>query len=212
MRTIDPRPDLGGKYLLDRLGALLVFLVVAPLMGVIAAAIKILDGGDIFFRQERVGLGGKTFKVWKFRTMIPDAFAIGKGYIPEGADLITPIGKFLRRTSLDELPQILNILVGDMSFVGPRPTLRDQVEKYTARQMERLRVKPGIAGWAQLHGRHSLSWSKRIEYDVEYVERAGILFDLFILLKTPFNLLFEDDYVNHGSAASVDDLGAAEST
>lgn len=212
MRTIDPRPDLGGKYLLDRLGALLVFLVVAPLMAIIAAAIKIFDGGDVFFRQERVGLGGEKFKVWKFRTMIPDAFAIGKGYIPEGADLITPIGKLLRRTSLDELPQIFNILKGDMSFVGPRPTLADQVAKYTERQMQRLRVKPGIAGWAQLHGRHSLSWSKRIEYDVEYVERAGVLFDLLILLRTPLSLLFEGDYVNHGSATSVDDLGGAEAS
>ena len=209
MRTIDPRPGLSAKYLLDRLGALMVFLVVAPLMGVIAAAIKLFDGGDVFFRQERVGLGGRPFKIWKFRTMVPDAFERGKGYAPEGMNLITPIGKLLRRTSLDELPQILNILAGDMSFVGPRPTLMDQVLRYTDEQMQRLRVKPGVAGWAQLHGRHSLSWAKRIVYDVEYVERAGVLFDLYVLLRTPLSLLFEQ-YTDHGAAAAVDDLAGSE--
>ncbi|MCO4769971.1 MAG: sugar transferase [Deltaproteobacteria bacterium] len=209
MRTVDPRSGLQGKYLLDRVGALLVFLVVAPLMGLIALAIKLGDGGDIFYKQERVGLGGKPFSIWKFRTMVPDAFEIGKGYIPEGADLITNVGKFLRRTSLDELPQILNILAGDMSFVGPRPTLLSQVKRYTANQMRRLEVKPGVAGLAQLHGRHSLPWSKRIAYDVEYVDRAGVLYDLLILLRTPWSLLFGGDYTNHGDGAAIDDLGPA---
>lgn len=209
MRTVDPRDGLELKYLLDRLGALLVFLVVAPLMGVIALAIKLTDGGDVFYRQERAGLGGRPFRIWKFRTMVADAFEKGGGYIPEGMDLITPIGHLLRRTSLDELPQILNILAGDMSFVGPRPTLMDQVKRYTAEQMGRLRVKPGVAGWAQLHGRHSLPWSRRIELDLTYVERAGVLFDLLILLRTPFSLLFGADYSDHGDASNVDDLGPA---
>ncbi len=210
MRTIDPRGDLSGKYLLDRLGALLVFLMVAPLMGLIALAIKLTDGGDVFFRQERAGLGGRPFSIWKFRTMVPNAFEIGKGFVPEGADLVTPIGKLLRRTSLDELPQILNILSGDMSFVGPRPTLMSQVLRYTEEQMGRLRVKPGVAGWAQLHGRHSMPWSKRIRFDNEYVERAGVLFDLYILLRTPLSLLF-GQYVDHGDPTAVDDLGPAPS-
>jgi len=209
MRTIDPREDLETKELVDRLGALVVFLVVAPLMALIALAIKLDDGGDVFFRQERAGLGGRPFKIWKFRTMVPNAFEIGKGYVPKDADLVTRVGKFLRRTSLDELPQILNILTGEMSFVGPRPTLMQHVPRYTLQQMKRLMVKPGVAGWAQLHGRHSMPWSKRIEYDVEYVERAGLLFDLYILLRTPLSLLFGGDYTDHGDASQVDDLGPA---
>ena len=209
MIDVQVQDGLELKYLLDRLAAVVVFLVIAPLLALLALAIKLADGGDVFYRQERVGLGGKPFSIWKFRTMIPDAFAIGGGYIPAGANLITPIGRFLRSTSLDELPQIFNILRGEMSFVGPRPTLMDQARRYTVAQARRLAVKPGIAGWAQLHGRHSLSLSKRIEYDMEYADRAGVLFDLYILLRTPFDLLFHRDYVEHGDAAGIDDLAAA---
>jgi lipopolysaccharide/colanic/teichoic acid biosynthesis glycosyltransferase len=194
------------KHRLDLLGALWVLLLVSPLWAFIAIAIKLDDGGEVFFRQERVGQDGRPFQLWKFRTMRPDAEAIGKGYFPDGLQLITRVGRFLRRTSLDELPQLINIIRGDMSFVGPRPTLREQVERYDATQRRRLEVRPGIAGWAQLHGRNTLPWSRRIEYDVEYVDRASLLFDLRILLRTVPQVLKGEGIRSDQKREDVDDL------
>jgi len=154
-----------------------------------ALAVKLGDGGSILFKQSRVGKDGVDFELLKLRTMVVGAESQGAGYaVDRGDSRITHVGRFLRRTSIDELPQLWNVVRGDMSLIGPRPTLRYQVDKYTDRQRRRLDVLPGITGWAQIHGRASLSWEERIEHDVWYVENRSPLTDLLILLRTPLAL------------------------
>jgi len=151
-----------------------------------AAAIKLEDGGPVLYRQTRVGLDGVDFELLKVRTMVVGAERQGAGWaVNRGDSRITRVGRVLRRLSLDELPQLWNVVRGDMSIVGPRPTLRYQVEQYDERQRHRLDVRPGITGWAQIHGRASLSWAERIELDLWYVEHRSPLVDLRILLHTP---------------------------
>jgi lipopolysaccharide/colanic/teichoic acid biosynthesis glycosyltransferase len=203
---LGPRP-LRLKYALDRIGAVILLPVVTPVMAAIAIAIKLDDRGPLFFQQTRVGLNGRLFRIWKFRTMVPDAWEIGQGYVPAGVPLVTKVGGFLRASSLDEIPQILNILKGDMSFVGPRPTILSQVERYTEEQRGRLLVKPGILGWAQLHGRNSLPWSRRIEYDLEYVSRASLAFDLEIVVRSIPMVLRGGGIKLYQTPDEVDDLG-----
>ena len=143
----------------------------------------------MLYRQRRVGLGGRDFDLLKLRTMVVGAEHQGAGLaVNQGDARITHVGRVLRRLSLDELPQLWNVVRGEMSLIGPRPTLRYQVEKYSERQRRRLDVKPGITGWAQVNGRASLPWNDRIELDVWYVEHRSPLLDLKILLKTPFAL------------------------
>jgi lipopolysaccharide/colanic/teichoic acid biosynthesis glycosyltransferase len=164
--------------------------VTSPLLLAAAVAIRLEDGGAVFYRQTRVGKDGADFELLKLRTMVVGAERQGAGYaVNAGDSRITRVGALLRRTSLDELPQLLNVLRGDMSLIGPRPTLRYQVERYTERQLRRLEVKPGITGWAQIHGRAALPWDERIELDVWYVEHRSPLVDLKILLRTPLALL-----------------------
>ena len=164
-------------------------VVAAPLLAVSALAIKIEDGGPVFYAQRRVGREGVDFALLKLRTMVPDAEGLGAGYaVDEGDPRITRVGRVLRRLSLDELPQLWNVVRGDMSVIGPRPTLRYQVERYDARQRRRLEVKPGITGWAQIHGRATLPWPERIELDVWYVEHRSPRLDLAILARTPLAL------------------------
>jgi lipopolysaccharide/colanic/teichoic acid biosynthesis glycosyltransferase len=161
----------------------------SPVLALAALAVKLGDGGPVLFKQTRVGKDGKDFELLKLRTMVVGAETKGAGYaVDRGDSRITGVGHFLRRTSLDELPQLWNVVRGEMSVIGPRPTLRYQVEKYSERQRKRLDVLPGITGWAQIHGRASLSWDERIELDVWYVEHASPLTDLLILLRTPFSL------------------------
>jgi lipopolysaccharide/colanic/teichoic acid biosynthesis glycosyltransferase len=164
-------------------------LVTAPVLGVAAAAVKLADGGPVLYRQERVGKDGVPFELLKLRTMIVGADSQGAGAaVDEGDSRITRPGDLLRRLSIDELPQLWNVIRGDMSVIGPRPTLAYQVERYTARQRRRLEVKPGLTGWAQVHGRARLPWNERIELDVWYVENRSPLVDLKILLRTPLAL------------------------
>jgi lipopolysaccharide/colanic/teichoic acid biosynthesis glycosyltransferase len=178
------------KRALDVLGASVGLTISAPLLAASALAIRLEDGGAVFFRQERVGLDGRPFEVLKLRTMIVDAHTQGAGYaVDKGDSRITRVGNLLRRTSLDELPQLWNVLRGEMSLVGPRPTLSYQVEQYTERQRRRLEVRPGLTGWAQVNGRASLSWPERIELDVWYVEHRSLSLDLRILLRTAAVLL-----------------------
>ena len=161
----------------------------SPLLGLAALAAKLEDRGPVLYRQTRVGKDGVDFELLKLRTMVVGAETMGAGYaVDEGDARITRAGRILRRLSLDELPQLWNVIRGDMSVVGPRPTLRYQVERYDARQARRLDVKPGITGWAQVHGRAALPWPERIELDVWYVEHRSALLDLKILAKTPFAL------------------------
>jgi lipopolysaccharide/colanic/teichoic acid biosynthesis glycosyltransferase len=178
------------KRALDVLGASVGLAIGAPLLAASALAVRLEDGGPVFFRQERVGLDGRPFEVLKLRTMIVDAHTQGAGYaVDKGDARITRVGNLLRRTSLDELPQLWNVLRGEMSLVGPRPTLSYQVEQYTERQRRRLEVRPGLTGWAQVNGRASLSWPERIELDVWYVEHRSLALDLRILLCTAAVLL-----------------------
>ena len=163
--------------------------VSSPLLGLAAVAIKLDDGGPVLYRQERVGRNGIPFELLKLRTMSVGAESQGAGFAVDAGDpRITRVGRVLRRLSLDELPQLWNVIRGEMSMIGPRPTLAYQVERYTPRQRRRLDVKPGLTGWAQIHGRARLPWDERIELDVWYVEHRSPLVDLRILLRTPLAL------------------------
>ena len=168
-------------------GAALV--VASPLLGLAALATRLGDRGPVLYRQTRVGKDGVDFELLKLRTMVVGAETLGAGpAVNRGDPRITRAGRLLRRLSLDELPQLWNVIRGDMSVVGPRPTLRYQVERYTPRQRRRLEVKPGITGWAQVHGRAALPWDERIELDVWYVEHRSPRLDLEILARTPLAL------------------------
>jgi lipopolysaccharide/colanic/teichoic acid biosynthesis glycosyltransferase len=163
--------------------------VTSPLLAAAALAVKLEDGGPVLYRQTRVGKDGADFELLKLRTMIVDAEKQGAGWAVDRGDArITRVGRVLRRLSLDELPQLWNVVRGDMSVIGPRPTLRYQVERYDERQRRRLDVKPGITGWAQIHGRATLPWAERIELDVWYVDHRSPKTDLLILLRTPLAL------------------------
>jgi lipopolysaccharide/colanic/teichoic acid biosynthesis glycosyltransferase len=165
-------------------GASLV--VAAPVLALAAIAIKLEDGGSVLYRQTRVGKDGVDFDLLKLRTMVVGAETMGAGpAVNKGDARITRTGRLLRKLSLDELPQLWNVVRGEMSVIGPRPTLRYQVERYDERQRHRLDVLPGITGWAQIHGRATLPWAERIELDVWYVEHRSPLVDLRILARTP---------------------------
>ncbi|MEA2140062.1 MAG: hypothetical protein QOC91_161 [Solirubrobacteraceae bacterium] len=174
------------RRLLDIVLSAAALVLTAPLLLAAVLAIKLESRGPAFYRQRRSGLDGRPFDMLKLRTMVDGAEHIGAGLAVNANDSrITRVGALLRRTSLDELPNLLNVLRGEMSLVGPRPTLPAQVAQYTPRQRERLSVKPGITGWAQINGRASLPWSERIELDLHYVEHRSLLLDLQILARTP---------------------------
>jgi lipopolysaccharide/colanic/teichoic acid biosynthesis glycosyltransferase len=164
-------------------------LLTSPLLALAALAIKLEDGGPVLYRQTRVGRDGEDFELLKLRTMIVGAETIGAGFaVDRGDPRITRAGRILRRASIDELPQLWNVLRGDMSVIGPRPTLRYQVDQYDEEQRRRLDVRPGLTGWAQVNGRAELPWPERIELDVWYVENRSPRVDLQILLRTPLAL------------------------
>ena len=170
---------------LDVVLAALLLAVTAPLIALAALAIRLESRGAVFYRQLRVGRDGRAFELWKLRTMVPGAESMGAGlYVLEGDPRITRTGRLLRRFSLDELPNLVNLLRGEMAIVGPRPTVQEQVDGYTDRQRRRLEVRPGITGWAQINGRASLPWPDRIELDVWYVEHRSLRLDLRILART----------------------------
>jgi lipopolysaccharide/colanic/teichoic acid biosynthesis glycosyltransferase len=170
---------------LDILLAAVLLALAAPVMALAAIAIRVESRGAVFYRQLRVGRHGEPFELWKLRTMVPGAESMGAGiYVLEGDPRITRSGRLLRRFSLDELPNLVNVLRGEMSIVGPRPTVQEQVDRYTERQRRRLEVRPGITGWAQINGRASLPWPERIELDVWYVEHRSLRLDLRILART----------------------------
>ena len=179
---------------LDVVGASLGLALTSPALALAAIAIKLDDGGPVFYRQGRVGRDGREFELLKLRTMVVGAEHQGAGWaVNRGDPRITRVGRTLRRLSIDELPQLWNVVRGEMSLIGPRPTLAYQVEAYSPRQRRRLEVKPGVTGWAQIHGRASLPWEKRIELDVWYVENRSPWVDLKIMLKTP-RVLFGSTY------------------
>ena len=177
--------DLTLKRAIDVGISLPLVLVTAPLVGLLALAVRLESAGDPIYRQTRVGKDGMLFEIYKLRTMVHGAEFTGAGLaIAAGDPRITRLGTLLRRYSLDELPNLWNVLRGDMSIVGPRPTLKGQVDQYTDRQRGRLAVKPGITGWAQINGRASLPWPERIELDLWYVEHRSVGLDLRILART----------------------------
>jgi len=178
------------RRLFDVLSSALLLLLASPILLVAALAIVLEDHGPVLYRQRRVGKDEKEFELLKLRTMVVGAERMGAGFaVDEGDPRITRVGRVLRRLSLDELPQLWNVLRGDMSLIGPRPTLAYQVERYTPRQRRRLEVRPGITGWAQVHGRAKLPWDERIELDVWYVDHHSFWLDVQILARTPLALL-----------------------
>jgi lipopolysaccharide/colanic/teichoic acid biosynthesis glycosyltransferase len=177
------------KRVVDVVGASAALLLLSPLLALAALAVKLEDAGPAFYRQRRVGLHGSEFELLKLRTMIVGAERQGAGHAVDRGDArITRVGRVLRRLSIDELPQLWNVVRGDMSLVGPRPTLAYQVSRYSPRQRRRLDVKPGITGWAQVNGRAALPWDQRIELDLWYVEHRSAWLDVKILARTPLAL------------------------
>jgi len=187
------------KHAADRLLALGFLLASSPALAAIAAWILVDDGRPVLLRQRRAGLGARPFQMFKFRTMVPDAIERGRalgmedpyGVLKDDAR-ITRSGRFLRRSGLDELPQLLNVLRGEMSLVGPRPDLVEQVAHYTESDRRRLAVRPGITGWSQIHGREEMAWPERIAQDIWYVEHWSLALDLKIVLRTFGQLLREE--------------------
>ncbi len=170
---------------LDIVIAAAALALASPLLIVAAVAIRLESRGGVIYRHERVGRYGVPFELWKLRTMVSGAESMGAGlYIEPGDARITRVGALLRRFSLDELPNLVNVLRGEMSIVGPRPTVAEQVDRYTPHQRRRLEAKPGITGWAQVNGRASISWPERIELDVWYVDHRSLWLDLKILVRT----------------------------
>ena len=173
------------KRILDLLLAAVSAVLSAPAIAILAVAIRLESPGHPIYRQTRVGEDGEEFQIYKLRTMVAGAESIGAGLaIQEGDERITRLGAFVRRYSLDELPNLYNVLRGEMSIVGPRPTVPVQVQQYSERQRGRLSVKPGITGWAQVNGRASLPWDERIELDLWYVDHRSLALDLKILARS----------------------------
>ena len=176
--------------MLDRVAAAVLLVLLSPVLIAISIWILVDDGWPVLLAQERVGKNGRRFRMLKFRTMVPNALELAHeltddpyGVVPDDPRITKP-GRFLRRTSLDELPQLWNVLVGEMSLVGPRPDLVEQAENYTERDRGRLAVEPGITGWSQVNGREEISWPERIEQDLWYIENWSLLLDLRIIVGT----------------------------
>ena len=193
------------KRLLDIVFSFVGIIILSPIFLIVAIAIKIDSKGPVIFKQKRIGKDGKEFYIYKFRSMIVGAEKIGTGvYSKKGDSRVTKVGNFIRMTSIDELPQLVNILKGEMSFIGPRPVLTYhpwKYEEYTEEQLKRFEVRPGVTGWAQIHGRKDVEWHKRIELDVEYVNAISFLLDLKIFFKTIYNVILMKDNVNKEETA-----------
>ncbi len=189
------------KPLFDKLLSLFFIIIFLPIMIIIAIAIYIWDGRSVIFTQNRPGYKGKIFKIYKFRTMTNEKDENGK-LLPDEKRL-KGVGKFIRSTSLDEIPQLFNVLKGDMSFIGPRPLLVEYLPLYNDRQKKRHDVKPGITGWAQVNGRNAISWKKKLEYDVWYVENISFLLDMKILWLTFLKVIIRDG-VNSNTHATME--------
>lgn len=196
----------GVKRFFDIILSLLGLIILSPILLITAIAIKIESKGPVIFKQERIGKNGKVFKIYKFRSMVVGAEKMGTGvYSKKGDSRVTKVGKFIRMTSIDELPQLVNIIKGEMSIIGPRPVLTYhpwKYEEYTEEQLKRFEVRPGITGWAQIHGRKDVEWNNRIKMDVYYVENISLKLDLKIFLKTIYEVLSMKDNVNKEETAS----------
>ena len=196
---LEGRKGWQGKEVFDKVFAVFFIILTLPLFLVIAALVKLTSRGPVFYKQERLGYRGKPFRILKFRTMVVDAEKVLKDYLKRNPQLreeyekyfklkkdprITPLGRILRKTSLDELPQLFNILLGNMSVVGPRPIIQEEVAKYGENAGKLFSVKPGLTGLWQVSGRADLTYDERVKLDMEYIERQNFFLDLFIILKT----------------------------
>ena len=194
------------KRLLDIMFSFIGIVVASPVLAIVALAVKLDSKGPVIFKQERMGKDGKVFLIYKFRSMCVGAEKMGSGqYSFKGDSRITRVGKIIRATSLDELPQFFNIIKGDMSFIGPRPTLTYhpwKLEEYTDFQRRRFEVRPGITGLAQVNGRKKIDWVDRIKFDVEYVDNMSLALDCKILFKTVVNVFMMKDNRNDGKTAN----------
>lgn len=184
------------KRLVDIVCSGLGLIIISPILLIVSILIRIKLGSPIFFTQDRVGKDGRIFKMIKFRTMLDATDKWGEPLPDE--DRLTPFGKMIRSTSIDELPELINVFKGDMSLVGPRPLLVEYKELYSPEQFRRHEVRPGITGWAQVNGRNSISWKERFELDVEYVENFNLFMDIKILFMTVFKVLKKDGISQDG--------------
>ena len=196
------------KRLLDVVGAAVALLVTAPLQAVIAIALRITQGSPVVFAQERPGLGGQPFRLYKFRTM-RDAHDGDGRPLPDG-ERITRLGRLLRHTSLDELPELYNVLRGDMSLVGPRPLLMSYLERYSPEQARRHEVRPGLTGLAQVEGRNQLSWEERFDHDVWYVDHATVWLDLKIIART-VGMVLRREGISHPAHPTMHEFRGSDS-
>lgn len=194
-----------GKRLLDTAISIPALALLSPVMLATAASIKLTSPGPVLFKQQRLGLNGKEFTMYKFRSMSVGAEHTGSGVYSESGDpRVTKVGRIIRATSIDELPQLINIIRGDMAIVGPRPPLTYHpwpLEQYTEKQRHMFDVRPGITGWAQVNGRKTVEWNRRIELNNYYVDHCSLLFDIKILFLTVAKVLRNDDNENVGTTA-----------
>jgi undecaprenyl phosphate N,N'-diacetylbacillosamine 1-phosphate transferase len=201
------RWQLAVKHAGDRVAAGVLLLLLSPAFAVIGLLVWLEDGRPIFFRQDRVGRYGRRFLIWKFRTMVVEADRLlDKEGRVHGDGRITRAGRFLRLTSLDELPQLINVIRGEMSFIGPRPGLKEHYDRYTAAQKRRYDMRPGVTGLAQVNGRNTLPWSRRIAYDLEYIDQFSLWQDVKILAKTIAIVATGKNVVLDRNPELVDDL------
>jgi len=197
------------KRAIDVIVAVVLLVILAPVLAAVAIAVRVNLGAPVLFRQQRPGLHGLPFVLVKFRTMRDSTNR--EGHLLDDAQRLTPFGQLLRATSLDELPELWNVLVGDMSLVGPRPLLMEYLPRYSATQRRRHDVRPGITGWAQINGRNSTSWEARLDQDVWYIDHRSLLLDARILVRTIRQVLVADGIAQPGHATMPRFLGSGES-
>lgn len=189
------------KRIIDFCISLVAIICISPLLICVSILLHFANkGAGVFFRQERPGKDGKIFKVFKFKTMTDERGEDGK-LLPD-AQRLTPVGRFIRKTSIDELPQLFNVLIGDMALIGPRPLLASYLPLYTKEQARRHEVRPGISGWAQCHGRNDISWTKKFEYDVWYVDHLSLWIDLKVIYLTIIKVIKHEGINKAGSATT----------
>ena len=186
------------KRIIDIIGSLAGLIILSPVFLVVSVLVYSKLGSPIFFTQERVGKDGKIFKMIKFRTMLDSTNKFGE--LLDDEERLTPFGKKLRSTSLDELPELINVLKGDMSLVGPRPLLVEYIPLYSKHQFRRHEVNPGITGWAQVNGRNSIDWETKFDLDVEYVDKFNLIMDIKILFLTVLKVIKRDGINQEGNA------------
>ena len=197
----------GIKRIIDFVASLLLLILLLPILLIVAVVIKVDSPGPVIFKQERIGRGGKVFRIYKFRSMKINSEHTGSGvYSGKGDSRVTRFGRFLRASSIDELPQLFNILKGNMSFIGPRPPLTYHpwpIGEYTDEQRRMFDVRPGITGWAQVHGRKNVEWHERICLNVWYVDNVSFVLDVKIAIKTVFKVFSNEDNENVGETVDT---------